>query len=188
MISKRTYLAIPLASRSNRRWLVLAYCGIVLLVAAAAAIWFHFVANQTVRPQIGFIQAICTGLCVGWLFTALGGMGREGPVSSFESASPNWKELWRTARGWHARGELGQKAALDERDIRLCNAAHYEAYKVVRFNALLVPVLIVLFGTILRKQIWLAPSIGLVLLLVVFNLPQTFILWWELDMKEDPEA
>jgi hypothetical protein len=184
MISKRTYLAISLASRSNRRWLVLGYWLIVVLAAAGAASWFHYLASQPVRPKIGFIPAICTGLCVGWLLTALGGMGGKGPVSSFEPPSPSWRELWRAARGWQGRKGIWEEA-LDERDIRLCNAAHYEAYKVVRFIALFVPVLIVLFGTILRKQMWLTPSVGLVLLLVVFNLPQTLILWWEPDMEEE---
>jgi hypothetical protein len=184
MISKRTFLAIPLASRSNRRWLVFSYWVIVLLFAAVATCWFHYALNQTVRLRVGVVQTIGIGLCVGWLFTALGGVGGKGPVSSFEPSSRSWKERWRTARGWHARKEFGQETALDERDIRLCNAAHYEAYKVVRLIALLVPFLFVLFGTVLRKQIWMAPSVGLILLLVIFNLPQTLILWWEPDMEE----
>lgn len=184
MICRRTFLGVSLASRRNRRLLVLFYWLIVLLAAAGAASWFRYIANQPVRPQIGFMQAICPALCLGWLLTALGGVGGKGPVSSFEPSSSSWKKLWRTANGWHAREEVGQVTALDERDIRLCNAAHYEAYKVVRSIALFLPPLIVLFGTVLRKQIWLAPSVGLVLLLVIFNLPQTLILWWEPDMEE----
>jgi uncharacterized membrane protein YoaK (UPF0700 family) len=184
MICRPTYFGISLAGRRNRRWLVIFYWLIVLFVAAGAVSWFRYLANRTEYPHFGPIPAIFAALCAVWLLTALGGMGRKGPISNFEATSPSWTELWRAARGWHGRKMPGEETALDERDIRLCNAAHYEAYKVVRFIALSVPVLIVLFGTILRKQIWLAPSVGLVLLLVVFNLPQTLILWWEPDMEE----
>ena len=188
MIRKGTYLGLPLAGRKNRRMLVLGYWMIVAFAAVVAATWFRYEESLPVRPHLNDIGTIlaglCSGLCFGWLLTALGGLNSRGPVSSFEPPPSRISELWRVARGWHGRKRLGEESALDERDIRLCNAAHYEAYKVVRGVALLLPVLIVLFGTAFRKTLWLAPPIGLVLLLVVFNLPQTLILWNEPDMEE----
>jgi hypothetical protein len=188
MIAKESYLGISLATRRNRRMLVVGYWLIVALAATVAPGWFRYIGNLATRSVPGLIFAICTGAGVGWLLTALGGMGGKGPVSNFEPPETSWTQLWRVARGWRGRKGPSELTALDERDIRLCNAAHYEAYKAVRLIALVVPILIILFGTILRRHLWLASSAILVLVLVVFNLPQSLILWWEPDIKETQQS
>ena len=74
-------------------------------------------------------------------------------------------------------------AALDERTIRLRNAAHYEAYKIVRILVFVVPLLILCFSTIWRSVSWLGAPIGLILALLALNLPQSLILWFEPDLE-----
>lgn len=102
------------------------------------------------------------------LLFALGGTtpGR-GPVGYFEPHSTTINER------------------LDERDIRLRNAAHYEAYHVLR--SFILPLSIIAFlwlETILERYKKIGAPVAALAVLVVYNLPQTLILWWEPDIEE----
>jgi hypothetical protein len=87
--------------------------------------------------------------------------------------------------------------SFDERDIRLRDRAHYQAYRVLRSILGLAVILVIpiLFASdtpdlIRRYGLLFIPLICL-LVLVVWSLPQSIILWSEPDMEpetEDPAA
>jgi hypothetical protein len=131
------------------------------------------------------------GLSLGFLLAFLGGSEGIGPLSSFDGSDSVWRrwsllEMLDTAI-CRMRGvkQTGPESGLDERDIRLRNAAHYEAYRVVSriVLPLSMPVAIA-FATIWSGHKWLLLPIFGGAFLLVWNLPQTLILWWEPDVEE----
>jgi hypothetical protein len=100
------------------------------------------------------------GLLFGYLTTCLGGVSNRGPITAWDGP-------------------------FDERDIRLRNAAHFEAYRI--FRMIIVPIAIVLaivFDTVWTNYQRLGAPLLILLWLLVFNLPQSLILWFEPDMEE----
>lgn len=80
----------------------------------------------------------------------------------------------------------------DERELQQRNLAHYKAYQVIGM-ALLVPWFIA-YLRMLRPQWWSGMTVSLdqlfyaltlIILLLVFTLPQAILLWTEPDMETD---
>jgi hypothetical protein len=164
MINKATYLRIPLRRRKNRRWLVAGYWAVVLL-CLASFYWspvLQILLHGSFRGQglAGVLAPILTGVLFGYLTTCLGGVSERGPITAWDGP-------------------------FDERDIRLRNAAHFEAYRI--FRMIIVPIAIVLaivFGTVWANYQRLGAPLLILLWLLVFNLPQSLILWFEPNMEE----
>jgi hypothetical protein len=84
---------------------------------------------------------------------------------------------------------VNEDRPLDERDIRLRNAAHYNAYSLLKwviFFGFIFGISADLNHLLLRIKPTIIPLLGL-FVLVVFNLPQSLILWFEPDMEERDE-
>jgi hypothetical protein len=187
MINRRSYLGIPMARRRNRRLLVAAYWVSVLAILISASEMFY----RSAFPKHWWTIFIAGGL-IGSLIAFLGGAGQIGPVADFDGDTTppsRWiplemaDALVRRLRG--DRSENRIDAAMDERDIRLRNAAHYEAYRVLR--EIVLPALIaafVIFHFFLTRYEYISIPIYCLLLLVIYNLPQSLILWWEPDIEE----
>lgn len=168
MINRPTYLGISLRRRKNRRWLVAGYWTVVLSSLASLHWSPAFQMLLLGRfPVHGWVQALApifTGLLFGYLTTCLGGVSGRGML-------PEWD------------------GPFDERDIRLINAAHFEAYRV--FRMVITPIAIalaVVFGTVWSPYQRLAAPLLLLLWLLVFSLPQSLILWFEPDMETPNES
>jgi hypothetical protein len=186
MISRRIWFGIPLGRRSNRRWLVAGYWAVS--VAVLGSLWSP---AMNLLMMHGFWPPLLIGLTYGSLAVFLGGTSGIGPVSSFDGDFSSWSK-------WSLVGALDtiickvrgaepdtSESLLDERDIRLRNAAHYEAYRIVM--RIILPLGVALgfaFATIWsRYKLFAVPVFG-VAFLVLLNLPQTLILWWEPDVDE----
>jgi hypothetical protein len=164
MIKKATYLGIPIRRRKNRRWLVVSYW-IVVLVFLASLHWNPAMQSLLLGrfPSHGWagpVATILTSVLFGYLTTCLGGVFERGMLSEWDGP-------------------------LDERDIRVRNAAHFEAYRI--FRMIIFPfalILAVVFGTVWSHYQKLAAPLLLLLWCLVFSLPQSLILWFEPDMEE----
>lgn len=187
MISRSVYLGISMCRRRARRRLVVGYWTAVVLMLALGAVTAHQ------RP--GLFDPWWVPLLIGgFLGTAtvfLGGSARLGPLPDFDSdptPPPAWVPL-QVANRILSRGAGNGDfsiASLDERDFRLRDRAHYSAYRFLR--QWLIWALIsayVLFQYIYPHHEFLAIPVYALLILVVFNLPQSLILWTEPDMEED---
>ena len=188
MINKRTYLGIPLLCRRNRRRLVVGYWISVLFVLIFGSVICWREALSLTRWWVGPV----IGLAIGTLITFLGGVGSVGPIPNFDGDTtppPKWAPLAivdsSIRRLKHETRKNVAEYPLDERDLRLRNAAHYEAYRLLR--EFVVPIAGAIFVALLvspsRYKLLAAPII-LFFVLVIYNLPQTLILWWEPDMED----
>jgi hypothetical protein len=164
MINKVTYLGIPLRRRKNRRLLVAGYWAVVLLFLGF--IYYSPVLQILSRGSflgngwLGFPCIMLTGILFGHLTTCLGGVSGKGLISEWDGP-------------------------IDERDIRLRNAAHFEAYQI--FRIIIVPIAmlsVIAFATVWSHYQRLAVPLLPLLWFLVFNLPQSLILWFEPDMEE----
>lgn len=188
MINQRTFLGIPLARRRTRRWLVVGYW-----TSATALLAFGGLLNLA-RPG-WFAQAWYApflGLVCGYLGSMLGGNRPGGPVRDFEGRAADRPELLdntiRTLMKPANREWQRENRPLDERDIRLRNAAHYEAYRLLELIVLpIAGALFMAFATTLSRYKVLCVPIFVLTFLVVYNLPQSLILWTEQDMEERDE-
>lgn len=190
MISRRVWLGIPLGRRRNRRRLVVGYWFFAL-------VFLSFLGSEPVRAwysqrfPASLGASVLTGLIFGCLIAFLGGNEGIGPLSSFDGSYSDWRKwslleaLDRAVCRMRGIKLEAEESVLDERDIRLRNAAHYEAYRVVARIILPLSVAIgIAFATIWSVHKWLAlPVFGLAFL-AVWNLPQTLILWWEPDVED----
>jgi hypothetical protein len=81
-----------------------------------------------------------------------------------------------------ARKEAERRNRLDEREVRVRNAAHYRAYAVLRW----VGSLLVIAAVADRVDEFAAARESLLLLffLIIQWLPQSILLWTEPDMEE----
>jgi len=184
MINKSSFWGISLVRRRTRRILVIAYWAAVFLVTSvdgAINFWSPGWRNHF------WITAIWT-VCFALLGSFLGGLGTGGPVRNFEGRRPQKPNLIdNTLRTLINPADVGwqrEDGPLDERDIRLRNAAHYEAYRAIKFIFLVGFLAFILLGTVLQRYKTLTEPVFLVLFLIAMNLPQTLILWYEPDMEQ----
>ena len=179
MISTVRILGTSLARRSVRRWIVALYwCGI-------AAISLAFLLH-TVRHHGLFLGSNLV-IILYFLPALLGGVRTGGAVKPFRGI------VWAPLIGGDVQRLFGKAertvssadAELDERERRLRDGVHFVAYTLVRWFALL---LFVAYGAIgLLHAEWLSlvgPTFFFLLILVLWSLPQSLILWNEPDLEE----
>ncbi|MGA3082390.1 MAG: hypothetical protein ABSD44_13635 [Terracidiphilus sp.] len=167
MINKSTYLGIPLRRRKNRRLLVGGYWAVVLLflefIYCSPVLQILLLGRFPGNGWLGFLSIMLTGPLFGYLTTCLGGVSGNGLISDWDGP-------------------------FDERDIRLRNAAHFEAYRIFRvIIVIIVPltmVVVIVFGTFWSHYQRLSVPLLSLLWFLVFSLPQSLILWFEPDMEE----
>lgn len=187
MIHKRMYLGIPMSTRRNRRRLVVCYWIVAVLLHAG------FTAMLLRVPKLVATWWMTCALAVVYvlLMSFLGGQGggaQLGPVADFEryAAPPRWAPLEIARRLWrHGTADKRMDRALDERDLRLRDALHYEAYRMLcdYLVPLAFAVVLVFVSDLSRNLLLLIPA-GFLLMLLIYTLPQTLILWHEPDMEE----
>ena len=136
MINKRSYLGIPLARRVTRRWLVAGYWMLILVVLAIGSL------GMSIYPDwFGHSRFVPWVWLVTVLLGSLGGINTGGPVRDFKgrpSDRPNLLDnTIRTLMDPRNQEWMKENPPLDERDIRLRNAAHFEAYGHLRWMVLL---------------------------------------------------
>jgi hypothetical protein len=185
VINKRTFLGISLARRRARRWLVVIYWATVIVLISLATVYVYFHPNWLEKAW----YAAFLGIAIGFLLTFLGGTRTGRPVKDFSGRATDRPALLdntiRTLMDPANRDWKQEDGPLDEREIRLRNAAHYEAYRVVNCIVITALALFFIYGTILPRYRMLEGPIFVLLILVIYNLPQTLILWTEPDMEED---
>jgi len=179
MINKRSFLGIPLARRSARRWLVVGFWVLIL----AFAVYFPLLLRM--RPTFFGLPANWAFQFALLLISLLGGHDRRGLVRDFHGRTPEEGPAdysFMTPDDIAARKEAESQNRLDERDVRLRNAAHYRAYAAVRWIAFLV-----VFAAMTDPSLDFArlrQSLVLLLFLIIQTLPQSILLWTEPDMEE----
>lgn len=186
MLRTTKYLGLSMASRRNRRLLVIATYG-----AFALSIAVHAIRHPSGRfGDLGFDVLLCL------LLTSRIAFGYLVPTSPFShnaasvSSVPEVKSLMHPERNAPFRDEERDPEPLDERDIIVRNRAYY-----VAFNAILgYSILAWLVGSFLadpkfsnRFDLGFLTQYGLLPILVMATtLPQAVILWTEPDVIEEP--
>jgi hypothetical protein len=190
MIDTRKFFGISMARRQNRRMLLLGGCAVLLTLFASIPLARSLPTG--LRHEIDRWEVflwIVPGLI---LFLNAHWTGLRGFVRNFggrQSAHPDQsvKTLFTTTDA----DRPVVPDTLDERDIRMRNAAHYAAYQIVIWLFLVnlvvyVPVhsgivSVFLPNLNLETLIFLALYLQV---LVSFSLPQAILLWTEPDMEE----
>lgn len=180
MINKRTFLGIPLARRRTRRWLVLGFWAVNLSLVAVVSLLTG--KDGTFLWLLYSWQFITLLLLTG----LLGGDGRRGAVRAFEGPTTEEQaaadNTCMTPEDIAERKRREIEIRLDERDVKMRNAAHYKAYSALRW------IILVAFPFMVASPpgelFSLRRFLLLTLFLVVWGLPQTLILWTEPDMEE----
>jgi hypothetical protein len=173
MITKKSFLGIPLARRSTRRGLVAGYWSTVGL--QMVGLWFA----PHVRPIWVRIVNGVLFLFLFWIFRQLSG----GTVRSLENGAVREGFLAGFGRGF--TGARPEDRPLDEREAGLRDRAHFGAFNILR--GLLVALLL-LEGFMPDQPAQLVASsrgdLFFWLVVISYSLPQTLILWTEPDMEE----
>jgi hypothetical protein len=194
MINKRRVLGLSIGRRRTRRWVVAGYWGVVaaMTVVGSRLNYRGFVWTNNV------LFAFAVPFLFAGLARFMGGTTPGGLVKDFQGR-PTTGSWW----GWVGMDLVSN---LDERDKRLRNAAHYEAYRLWRimmiFGLMLVFVLISMRKPIGPLQAMQQPVLASFLrhlsvlvdaaaipmvyfaFLLFWTLPQNLILWWGPDVDE----
>lgn len=183
MIKNGKLFGIPLTRRRTRRWLVLGVWTLIFLLIGVTS------------PMIGTDRTIfgVPSWWSTWFFVALigllGGIREGGAVREFrgrtserQSQSDN---TYMTPADIAERKRRENENRLDERDVNLRNAVHYNAYSALRWITFIVlPFSMV---PLTGVSLLLHRSLPLILFLVVWGLPQTILLWTEPDMEPEQD-
>jgi hypothetical protein len=179
MIKIRKFLGISMARRSRRRWLVAGFWALGLTLV------LHFPALLRLRLPF-FDSSAEWAIFFGFLLAnVIAGKSRRGLLSDFEGRTPEDGQgdfSFMTPEDVAARKEAERRNRLDEREVRVRNAAHYRAYAVLRW----VGSLLVIAAVADRVDEFAAARESLLLLffLIIQWLPQSILLWTEPDMEE----
>ena len=176
----KTLLGLSIATRRQRRRIVIAYYAIVLLLTAVPLI------KGKLMPVGMLIQ----------VFNLAGFFGgiRQGPVKNYEG--PTRDPLNPSASSIQTldlSGRIGRRYTselLDERERLERDHAHYLAYRILRWSLGITAAIYWLLITATTIQPWLlhsAPTLLWTLVLCIFTLPQAVILWTEPDHAADSE-
>lgn len=176
----KTLLGLSIATRPQRRRIVIAYYTIVLLLSAVQLIK----GNHT--NVVMFLQV--------FNFAGIFGGIRQGIVKNYEEATYDLHNgLGSSIQTLDLNGRLGrryQSELLDERERLERDHAHYLAYRLLRWSLGITAATYWLLITDTPIQPWLfhsAPTLLWTLVLYIFTLPQAVILWTEPDQAPDSE-
>lgn len=170
MIYKRSFLGIPIARRSNRRWLIVGYWTVVLALTLSAVALL----SEHRRSSAG-LQVLCTYV---FIFAATG-LGRMVWETSF-TPDPGIRTLFDSA----LREQRRKNPPMDERQRREWERAHATAYALLSLAAIFA--LPLQPWRLLPQASELRVPLILFVVLAIVNLPQSILLWNEPDM-ETPE-
>jgi len=179
MIRQGKLFGIPLARRRTRRWLVIGYWTIIFSVVSVVSL-FHAKSGTFLR-----LTAFGLPLIVLLLPGLLGGDGKRGAVRAFqgptseEQSGADYTNMTPDDITEQKRWEHENR--LDERDVNLRNAVHYKAYSAVRW--IVCVAFFVLADPYDRMPSFSPQPLLLLLMLAVWSLPQSIILWTEPDME-----
>lgn len=192
MISTRKFLGISTARRRNRRLAVVA-AGLALLAVAALFVLSESLPNHS-QQILGRWSMRASIACYLILFLSRywdGFLRFIGNFGGRSSARPD--NSVRTLFTTTGADRPALPGTLDERDIRLRNAAHYHAYQIVVW---LLPIILV--GSFAGRSDAVAALMpGLeplifpllfLLTLVAIGLPEILIMWNEPDIEEPNES
>jgi len=189
MIStSRKVFGIPVARRRNRRILVIAYA---CAIAAFAGAFFFDQARHTL-DIFGILIAL---QMLTNLPALLGGIRAGGVVKPYRGV--RWVAFFNQeqreflfGRPAFPGGSLDPAAAeLDERETRLRDRIHFLAYTLARWFALLLFAAFALIAAFRPGSLRQAGLFCfLLLVLILWSLPQTMILWTEPDLSTDPNT
>ncbi len=166
--------------RSTRRWIVVFYWLLVALIAYATLCY-------TIRHGGAFLGIQIIQILV-LLPALLGGVRAGGAIKPFRGLrSPVYAFMdQRMISLFHRDTAAEQEVELDERETRLRDRVHFVAYTVVRWLAMGLIVLYGIFG--MTNPEWLGltgPMFFVLLVLVLWSLPQSIILWNEPDVEAE---
>ena len=179
---RRFLFFIPIETRHSRRAVVIGYY-LVFVAYGVFLVWFRGPAKYDRLLPLTFYWA-----------ALFGGLSIDGPVRVFSQWQRNIKNgsaygidpgrLHRFAPG----PPRPSQSAYDERDIAARDRAHYLAYSILRWPAIVAA----LFGGVFLfdakpeqlAHVLLIASVPVAALF--FSLPQAILLWTEPDLDPDP--
>jgi hypothetical protein len=182
MIGRQQWMGISVASRRNRRWIVAMYWLMVALAFGLLA-WYGYWSGKPLsrRNPVWFYYAALT------LTGILGGRERNGLVRLFPKQRKQKPEdySFMTQEDIAAKKAQLKSSEWDEREAGALQHYQSKAYSLLTLIAL--PALFVLFALDVpeaARYAFLREPLLWFLLVVLWSLPQTLILWNEPDMEE----
>ncbi|WP_158824511.1 hypothetical protein [Granulicella sp. S156] len=172
MIEQTSFLGIPLKTQRQRRLLVVIYY-LLLFTLFVLALWLPRKSYTPLVIQTFAFGGLLGGITVGGPVKVFSPpvlpLEMDSPLQSLNLSGPRQNSVW---------------SPLDEREQSQRDHAHYEAYRILRW-ALGFMAIAYWLGMIWASG-WLtakAPILLWGLLVVVLSLPQSVVLWTELDME-----
>lgn len=170
-------------SRRSRRQLVVGYW-IFVLILTAAFLRFGIVHHGVfANPWMLYILIFLPPL--------LGGVRAGGAVKPFRGlrwAPLNDRDGTQTVFGKPqpiVLNSIGSDFELDERETHERDRVHFLAYTAARWGALAMLALTVIASTLRAEWlVWMTPTFLFLLVLTLWSLPQSIILWTEPDVEE----
>lgn len=187
MINLRSVFGLSLARRRVRRSLLAIYAILILALAVLTAlrdadslVLFH----RQLRP-LGIAGGIGAALLV-FIVTrlALGNLVDFDGTQTTVARTPS-RFLNGFIEGFLVFTKKGYLAHIDERDINLRNAAHYDAFRFMRSVVLVVGIVVLCAPVAIYP--WLESPLAFLVTLAVMYLPHALILWTEPDMDPGQE-
>ncbi len=176
----KTLLGLSIATRRQRRRIVIAFYAIVLLWTAVPLIKGRLIPVYMLM-QVFNLAGIFGGI-------------RQGPIKNFEGPTRDpMNPSASSIQTLDLSGRMGRRypsEQLDERERLERDHAHYSAYRLLRWSLGIAAAIYWLLITATPIQPWLlhsAPTLLWTLVLYIFTLPQAVILWTEPDQAADSE-
>lgn len=165
-----TIIGISMASKTNRRWLVLCCYAVlltlILLVFSSISFAVRYVLTVVMTFALSSVQLV--------IFYKL---AKDTVLPLKDDYQPIGLGLSRNVRPYISK--------LDERQVAVRNAAYYKAYRIVAAYLLLMPIILTILITPLNKNLlgiyWLS------IFVVIYTLPQAVILWTEPDVPVEAD-
>jgi hypothetical protein len=165
--------------RRTRRWIVVAYW--LLTALWVCAILLHMIRHHGSFVNISLVYVLL------WMPAFLGGVRAGGAVKPFRGVYwPSAADRGGMISLFHRDTGALQEMELDEREMRLRDRVHFVSYTVARWLTITLFGIYALIST--KRPDWLGitgPAFLFVIVMVLWSLPQSIILWNEPDVEAE---
>lgn len=177
---QQDFFGLNLATRHDRRLFVLGYCGVFFLLILLGVLWNPYVFLG------GMMQSVA-------LAAGLGGLRNGGPVKSFSGRQRAVGDLSATTASFpvqtlNLESQLPtgkEMVRLDERETTERDRAHFMAFRLLRFTAapLCLLLTLALYDSPHLAVVY-GPGVLWTVIMLMLTLPQLVILWTEPDVLD----
>ncbi len=172
MIDDQTFLGIPMARRKNRRWLVAITYALVL-------------ACETAGPTLALEGWTSRGWALAWSQLAMISLLVPWIIFGRRITTRMWGMFGHRIPDLGLSPSAAERTEPDERESMVRDAAYRKAYWIVANCVPLFALFVMGMGPLASTPKPVIFFLFVLLLIMIYTLPQAIILWTEPDVKED---